>query len=451
MPPASAGALDDMQHWTGDVVEHDGKVYLFYTARSSREDGLVQRIMTAQSSDFVHWTRSTVPVMVADPRWYLTEAIPERANTVSWRDPKIVWDADRRMWHAFLAADEAVGRFASRACIAHAISADLVHWEIQPPVFAPRRYACLEVPDVFRIGDLWYLTALTGSIYGNSRDAIRDPRVTNGVVYAVSDRIDGPFSEPHENVLFGSQDVDAASCRSVLVDGLRYAYYLQFERLNAIDAGPLTLGVLAAPKTVGVDGSGRLRLEPSDAAQSIFDRRVPVGLADIAHSSLSIGSGEWRVNGDALEAADKSGWSARCAPSDLSSLDVSVSITLRDSGRAGLILRAEPNAMHPAPGPDEAALAVLIDTRDGSVELLTLRQFRVLCGRTIPLVVDRTYQLRVMMFGEFMDVFLDGALMFSTTRYQPRTGMLGLFVENAGAVFQSLEARSPRTFDAEPS
>src|SRR5262245_47998738 len=48
LPPGRPGGPDDMQHWTGDAIEHDGEVFLFYTGRSTRERGLVQRTMLAR-------------------------------------------------------------------------------------------------------------------------------------------------------------------------------------------------------------------------------------------------------------------------------------------------------------------------------------------------------------------------------------------------------------------
>ncbi len=49
LPPGPPGSLDDMQHWTGDALVFDDQLFLHYTARASREQGLVQRTMLART------------------------------------------------------------------------------------------------------------------------------------------------------------------------------------------------------------------------------------------------------------------------------------------------------------------------------------------------------------------------------------------------------------------
>ena len=299
LAPGPPGSLDDMQHWTGDVVEKDGVYYLFYTGRSSRENGLVQRTMLATSTDLYHWTRHPAsPVMVADPRWYLAEQIPERSMVVSWRDPQITLDRETGWYIAFLAADLPSGEHAERGCIARARSRDLIEWEILPPAFAPHRYGCVEVPDVFQFGDQWFMTFLTGTPYGNSRRATADPHVNHGTLYAVSDSLHGTFTEPPHNVLIGGATMEGTACRSISLDGERSLFYWQAEREGGSDEGRPTVGVLTNPKRLVSPAPGVLQAVFDPAVESWMGRRL-VGDPVEAVAGAGPRIGEWSVEGSA--------------------------------------------------------------------------------------------------------------------------------------------------------
>ena len=49
------GQYGDMQSWTGSIVDHEGKYYFYYTARSADTNGRQQRIFLATSDDLMTW------------------------------------------------------------------------------------------------------------------------------------------------------------------------------------------------------------------------------------------------------------------------------------------------------------------------------------------------------------------------------------------------------------
>ena len=90
------------------------------------------------------------PILEADPRFYekLTAAAwPEEA----WRDPYVLADPEGDGWHMLITARAREGEPAGRGVIGHARSADLVDWEIQPPLTRPSGFGHLEVPRVASI------------------------------------------------------------------------------------------------------------------------------------------------------------------------------------------------------------------------------------------------------------------------------------------------------------
>jgi beta-fructofuranosidase len=147
--PADAPAWDDLATWTGSVVAGpDGRWYLFYTGVSRAESGRVQRIGLAVSDDLVHWHRDgSGPLLEADQRWY--EKLHQAAwFDEAWRDPWVFPDPDGDGWHMLITARDRDGAPEERGVIGHARSADLLTWEVQPPLSKPAGFGQLEVPQV---------------------------------------------------------------------------------------------------------------------------------------------------------------------------------------------------------------------------------------------------------------------------------------------------------------
>ncbi|MEZ4561245.1 MAG: hypothetical protein R2853_00705 [Thermomicrobiales bacterium] len=156
------GAVDDDQIWTMSVTPRpDGSGWIMlYTALSTAEQGRVQRVGLADSTDLTHWRkRPDLPAISADPQWY--EADPATVGAVSWRDPKPLRTGDSYL--ATICAREASGPLSRRGCAGLLVSRDLEHWEARPPLFTPRRYWDLECPQVVRLatpaGTRWALVA----------------------------------------------------------------------------------------------------------------------------------------------------------------------------------------------------------------------------------------------------------------------------------------------------
>ncbi|MFF1607640.1 glycosyl hydrolase family 32 [Amycolatopsis sp. NPDC058278] len=145
---ADAPAFDDLATWTGSVVRHpDGTWFLFYTGATRAPGGKnVQRIGYATSPDLVTWQRAPEnPVLAADPRWY--ETLDAAWHDEAFRDPWVFADPDGDGWHMLITARAGTGEPFERGVVGHAVSADLRHWQLRPPLTAPgpRGFGQLEV------------------------------------------------------------------------------------------------------------------------------------------------------------------------------------------------------------------------------------------------------------------------------------------------------------------
>lgn len=200
LAPSPGPAWDDLAIWTGSVVQGpSGTWHLFYTAISRSENGLIQRIGRADSDDLVAWRRhGTQPLLCADPRWY--ETIEMGAwREQAWRDPWVYRDPAGDGWHMLITARDRNGPPASRGVVGHARSADLVGWEVQPPLTRPAGFGHLEVLQVAEVEGRAVLTFCCMAADLAPHQGIAVPGVV-GMWSAPAESLTGPF------------DVSAAEC-----------------------------------------------------------------------------------------------------------------------------------------------------------------------------------------------------------------------------------------------
>ena len=155
-PAGEPGAFDGTATWTGSVVRGpDGLWRMYYTGSrflSPDTNANIETVGMLTSPDLFTWTKLPGPISTADPRWYETlgsSSWPEEA----WRDPWVYPDPDGRTWHMLITARANSGDVMQRGVVGHATSADMEHWEAQPPLSLPvYDFAHLEVLQIVTIG-----------------------------------------------------------------------------------------------------------------------------------------------------------------------------------------------------------------------------------------------------------------------------------------------------------
>lgn len=132
-------AFDSWTTWTGSVVRaDDGKWWMFYTGTSREDGGDIQTVGAAVSDDLMVWTKvSSEPLVRADYRWY--EQLDKSIwHDEAWRDPWVFrFENDPKTWHMLVTARANHGDPRTRGVLGHAISTDLLNWQVQPPLSAP--------------------------------------------------------------------------------------------------------------------------------------------------------------------------------------------------------------------------------------------------------------------------------------------------------------------------
>ncbi|MGI9609748.1 MAG: glycosyl hydrolase family 32 [Acidimicrobiia bacterium] len=195
--PGRSGSWDDVATWTGSIISHNNLWYLFYTGTSHSEEGRIQRIGLATSTDLVTWDKhGNDPLMQADDRWYETigdSEWPEEA----WRDPW-VFEADST-FHALITARANHGPSDGRGVIGHATSNDLLNWNVQPALSQPGEFAHLEVAQMVTVDDTHLL------VFSCDRARISEQRLTR-----LGTGRDATYSLPTSHLL-GPYDIEQAT------------------------------------------------------------------------------------------------------------------------------------------------------------------------------------------------------------------------------------------------
>ncbi len=191
--PGERGSWDDVAIWTGSIIEHESRWFMFYTGTSHAEEGRIQRVGLATSDDLIRWEREGhEPLIEADDRWYErlgSSEWPEEA----WRDPWVTRVDDR--FHALITARSNKGSVDGRGVIGHAVSLDLISWQVGPPLSEPGDFGHLEVPQLvgFDDGFLLVFSCEAGRVSERRRTTLStEPR--DAVYVARASSPTGPFA-----------------------------------------------------------------------------------------------------------------------------------------------------------------------------------------------------------------------------------------------------------------
>lgn len=105
--------------YKSDLVEHEGKFYMFYNAKDRDENGWLEQTGMAVSDDLIHWERPfDRPVLPVDPQAW---------DSVFASDPQVFYDSHEEQWVMFY-----YGLGNLSACNGVAVSRDLYYWKKFP-------------------------------------------------------------------------------------------------------------------------------------------------------------------------------------------------------------------------------------------------------------------------------------------------------------------------------
>jgi beta-fructofuranosidase len=183
--PSGGDDAPDFNVYTGSVVLDGATTHLFYTGHNPHRlgpDGQPLQVVLHATGDqeLIKWRK--------DPELIITP--PDGYEGADWRDPFVFRASADEPYRMLISARRHTGPDRRRGVIAQFTSTDLVHWEPAEPFWDPGRYLALECPDVFRIGDWWYL------VYSEFSESFTTR-------YRMARGLDGPWLVPDSDTVDG--------------------------------------------------------------------------------------------------------------------------------------------------------------------------------------------------------------------------------------------------------
>lgn len=257
-PSPEPDRWDNLSTWTGSIIRHNSLWYMFYTGSTREEHGWIQRVGLATSSDLMTWQkRGTEPLIEADPQWY--EKLDLRLwHDEAWRDPWIYQHPETGIFHAYITGRANHGVPDGRGVIAHATSEDLLNWAVQPPLTLPGEFGQMEVPQLIKIGDLYYLLFCTNAHhYSELRTQRAGVELVHGTHYLVSESPLGPFRYLDDTVFFAGDEIGTLYSGKLIQNPANEWVFMAFRNF---DSDGNFIGEIIDPIPVAVEPDGKLRL-----------------------------------------------------------------------------------------------------------------------------------------------------------------------------------------------
>ena len=137
--------------YAGSVFETEAGFHAFYTGynREFLKAGKTsQTLLHATSKDGITWEKSKEALEIPPQEGY------DKRN---WRDPFVLWDEEREEYLLILGARKGEDKRKQTGRLVHFTSKDLKKWEFKGDFWAPGIYTMFEMPEIFKMGDWWYL------------------------------------------------------------------------------------------------------------------------------------------------------------------------------------------------------------------------------------------------------------------------------------------------------
>ena len=389
----------DLCIYTGSAIEKGGRVFIFYTGHNPRmrsKGRPEQGVMVAVSDDGMK-TFQKLPGCMFSPEGY---------EDHDWRDPFVWLEESDGLYHMALAARSAEGPATRRGLTAHLTSPDLENWRIEAPLWAPESYYTHECPDVFRIGDWYYL------LFSEFTDSCRTR-------YVMSRSLQGPWISPVDDVF----DTRAFYAAKTATDGkARYLFGWNPTRVDGDDTKDFHWGGNLVVHELFQREDGSLGVKEPDSIRAAWGdgSPAPFGGAD----SVS------------LDCPDRMATAFLDAPCP-DRFRLEMDVTFADKTRMfGLMLRADQEAdtaygFKFYPASSRLAFDALPEPTWNSLRTRGL-------DRLLPMEPDAPMHLSLVVDGTMATLYADGKVALTTRMYNYRGQSLGIFAQHGAVRFDNI-------------
>ena len=413
--PRGTADLQDLFVFTGSVLEAsasaadtphhtapDHRYHIFYTGHNPhlRKQGKPeQAVMHAVSDDLIMWRK------VPEDTFFAPAAPNDLYEPHDWRDPFVFWNAETNEYNMLLAARLKTGPSRRRGCTALCTSRDLKTWTVQAPFWSPGLYFTHECPDLFKIGEWWYL------IFSEFSERC----VTR---YRMSQSSAGPWQvPPNGDDAFDGRAYYAAKTAS---DGnRRFIFGWNPTRVGEKDDGGWQWGGHLVVHELQQRADGSLAVKVPASVDAIYPSRTPTAFV-AALGNSDTGTGRAQLHADQGFA---------CVTAGVMPERVKLEATLafgEGTQSFGLVLRAD-DAL-------EAAYYLRFEPHRQRVVFDSWprpgdKPFWAELERPLPLTAEQPIRLQVYIERSVCEIYINDEVAISTRLYDRPAGQWGVFAE----------------------
>ena len=461
------GSWDDLMLWTMHVSadpHKDGSWRMFYTGLSRCDQGRVQRVGLAVSDDLYNWTKydvnwkdrrgemdpecikseqakqiqltpsrivavqrdeSVFPLSAESPHYESKVEMPRK--WISFRDPFFYHDP-QRSW-LLSAARVTEGAMVRRGCVGLMEETSPNHFETRPALLAPMQYDDIEVPNLLKLEDDFYLL---GSLREDAK-----------IRYWHNKEADGSWKNFADNVLLPRGNYAGRISRDA--DG-----WLLWNFYNTNIHHRTANNILPPPKRLKRAADGQLQVSTFEGIKE----RV-TGAIDTCFDVGKNGTSNYvcKTEKDTLTISSTAGFQMFTLNESVDCFMLNCSIEMVETGKCGLVVRLEP------------------ESRDGyyfSLDLLKgvascrswstdenasgdgMMQFTELQAGYWVASKEKAVRLQLISFGSYHELSIDGQIVLSLVDSAFTSGQLGFYVETAKLFITKLKVevlKSPTQSD----
>jgi beta-fructofuranosidase len=389
----------DLYVFTGSVLAAPDGYHIFYTGNNPhlRAQGQPEQgVMHAVSTDLLHWRKLPEHTFFA----------PAGYEPHDWRDPYVFWNEEAGEYWMLLAARLTDGPSRRRGCTALCASLDLQHWQGRPPFYAPGLYFTHECPDLFRLGDWWYLLFSEFS----------ERTVTR---YRMARSLAGPWLAPTDDTFDGRAFYAAKTATD---GGQRYLFGWLATREGERDRGAWQWGGDLVVHALVPRPDGSLAVRPPESLAEAFDPPQAVPLLP--------GLGDCGASGDAAELSAPGTFATVLAGSLPGACRLHAHLEWQAGTRAcGLVLRAsadQEQGYYVRLEPDRSRLVLDMWPRPGDVP------YMIELERPLPGSLGSALDIDIIIDRTVCEVYTSCGVTLSTRLYDLPAGGWGFFVQDGG-------------------
>ena len=390
---------------TGSVMmDRDGLYHLFYTGHNDSGNGGKGKecVMHATSTDRENWTKHPEDTFYS----------PDHYSKDEFRDPEVFWVEEEQCYWLLIAARED----SQGGVIAKYTSPDLKNWTFEGPIYAPHDQYMLECPDLFQMGDKFYITY--------SWDCV--------TYYAVGDSMNGPFTAPYDNVLDGNGFIFYAA-KTAELNGTRYL------------CGWLGRAGLTSDSGIYQWAGNVLNHELIRKEDGTLGVRAPETFGDYFTKEKAFRAvkkdGRVKIKKNSITLSAKEG---SCALADLGTRAPSVmlecDVTLDENGCAGFAFGGSEN--------DETWTALCLDAKQGLIhyeglQLEQLAKFDPAAYTKFDFAVNPVHHVKLVCENEIVVCYVDDTKALSSRiRHSTDGAHIGVFADGCSASFENITMKT---------